>query len=142
MLIALILGYLFLGGSKDAVDLGRFYTDHAKSLIKAEIADPERRKAALESAEGAKKAVEETAKQMEKNGKRMKKLFEDYSSTPGEWSAAIEEGLAAEQPPFNQFVSARQAMLHSITPQEWTAIIAAAARKDESEAAKSDKKGL
>jgi hypothetical protein len=136
MLIALVLAYFFFGGSGGALDFGRFYTEQAKSLIKAEVSDSERKKSALESAESAKKAIEAMGKQMEKNSKRMKKLYEDYSSAPEEWNAAIQQGLDAEQLPFYDFVHARQALLKSVTPQEWSAIVADAKRRDEAAAAK------
>ena len=71
MLIALVFTYFFLGGS-GGVDFGHFYTEHAKSLIKAEVSDSERRKSALESAESAKKTIEALGKEMAKSAKRMK----------------------------------------------------------------------
>lgn len=140
MLIALVLTYLFLGGSGGAADFGRFYTEHAKSLIKAEVSDPVRKKSALDSAEGAKKAIEALAKRMEKNGKQMRKLYEDYSSPPEQWDTAIREGIGEEQKPFSDFVQSRQAMLKSVTAQEWSSIIADAKREDEVKAAKAAEK--
>ncbi len=135
MLIALVLAYLFLGGS-GGVDFGRFYAEQAKGFIKAEVGDSERRKSALESAESAKKAIEAMGKQMETNSKRMKKLYEEYSSKPEDWDSAIQEGLDAERGPFYDFVHARQALLKSVTPQEWSVIIDDARRSNEAAAAK------
>jgi hypothetical protein len=139
MLIALVLAYIFLGGG-GAADFGHFYTAQAKDLIKAEVSDSAHRKGALQGAENAKKAIEAMGKQMENNAKRMKKLYEDYSSTPEQWDVAVQEGIDSEQLPFYDFVRSRQALLQSVTAQEWSAIIADAKQEDEVAAAKAAKK--
>ena len=140
MLIALVLTYLFLGRSGGAADFGHFYNNQARSLVKAAVSDPVRKKSAVESAESAKKAIEALAKQMEKNGKQMRKLYEDYSSQPEQWDRAIQSGIDVEKQPFNDFVGSRKSLLKSVTPQEWNAIIADAKRENEAAAAKAAEK--
>ena len=139
MLWALLAYYLF-GGFGGATALGHFYNDQAKSLIKAEVKDSRRRDNAQVFAEMVKKGVNTLLKETGQNGKNMKKLYQDYSSTPAQFDAVIQESLNEQRRTVSDIVQSRQALLRAVTREEWNAIIVNAKRQDEAAAAKAAEK--
>lgn len=139
-MLILLFSFLFLGGSAGPGNLGRFYLTQAKEYIGDEVKDPAREDAAQESAKAAKKGIAAYKKQSGKNVKAFKKLYEDYDSTPEQFDALIQTSLVAQKETVEGIFESRQAMLKSITPGEWTAIIADAKAEDEADARKAAEK--
>ncbi|HWX68573.1 MAG TPA: hypothetical protein VNY25_02615 [Steroidobacteraceae bacterium] len=135
-----LLAYYFFGGFGGATALGHFYNDQAKSLIKAEVKDSRRRDNAQVFAEMVKKGVNTLLKETDQNGKKMKKLYQDYSSTPAQFDAVIQESLNEQRRTVSDIVQSRQALLRAVTQEEWNAIIVNAKRQDEAAAAKAAEK--
>ena len=135
-----LLAYYFFGGFGGASALGHFYNDQAQSLIKAEVEDSRRRDNAQVFAGMVKKGINTFLKQTDQSGKKTKKLYQDYSSTPAQFDAVIQEGLDAQRHTVVDIIESRAALLRAVTPQEWSAIIAAAKRQDDAAAAKAAEK--
>jgi uncharacterized protein YoxC len=135
-----LLAYYFFAGFGGTTALGHFYNDQAKSLIKAEVKDSRRRDNAQVFAEMVKKGVNTLLKETDQNGKKMKKLYQDYSSTPPQFDAVIQESLNEQRRTVSDIVQSRQALLRAVTQEEWNAIIVNAKRQDEAAAAKAAEK--
>ena len=73
-------------------------------------------------------------------GDAFSKLLKDYESTPEQFDALIEESLAQQRQSAAAVFEARQTMLKSVTPEEWSAIVAAAQRENEGDAKKAAEK--
>jgi hypothetical protein len=131
-----LLAYYFFGGFGGAGALGHFYNEQAKNLIKAEVHDPRRRDNAQVFAALVKQGSGKFFKQTDQNRALLNKLYQDYSSTPAQSDAAIQEGMDEQRQTFLDIVQSRQALLRAVTPEEWNAIVAAAKREDEEAAAK------
>lgn len=136
----ILLGYYLFGIGGGGGDLGHFYNDQAKSLIKAEVKDARRQDNAQVFAGMIKKEISAFAKKMDQNGKKLKKMYQDYSSTPAQFDAVIQEGMDEQRQTFTEIVQSRQALLRAVTPEEWNAIIADAKRQDEATATKAAEK--
>jgi len=139
MLIFLFFVYL-LGGSRGPTNLGHFYLEQAKECIGAEVKDPAREKEAKAAVKEAKKGILKFINQTNKSGKTLNKLFKDYNSTPEQFDALIEESLVQQRQSAATVFEARQAMLKSITAEEWSAIMARAQRQNEADAKKAAEK--
>lgn len=87
-----------------------------------------------------KKGVNTLLKETDQNGKKMKKLYQDYSSTPAQFDAVIQESLNEQRRTVSDIVQSRQALLRAVTQEEWNAIIVNAKRQDEAAAAKAAEK--
>ena len=135
-----LLAYYFFGGFGGASALGHFYNDQAKSLINSEVKDPRQRDNAQVFAAMVKQGIGTFLKQTDQNGKQLKRLYQDYSSTPAQFDALIDQGMDEQGQTFSDILQSRQALLRAVTPEEWNAIIAAAKRQDEAAAAKAAEK--
>lgn len=75
-----------------------------------------------------KKGINTFLKQTDQNGKKRKKLYQDYSSTPAQFDAVIQEGLDEQRAVVSDIVQSRQALPRAVTQEEWNAIIVDAKR--------------
>lgn len=139
MLILLFIIF-FLGGGGGLAQVGNFYVKQARSCIGAEVKDPAREKEAKAAAKAVKKEILTFAKNVRKDGKALRKIFKDYASTPAQFDAQVETSLARQQEAVTAIFESRRTMLKSITPEEWTAIIANARREDAEKAARTTTK--
>lgn len=139
MLIFLFIVYVLAGGSGPA-DLGKFYLKQAREYVGNEVKDPAREKAAKAAAKEAKKGILTFLKQTMKSDKAFRKLVKDPTSTPEQFDALLNESLARQREAVTAVFAARQALLKSVTPGEWSAIVTAAQRENAADARKAAEK--
>ncbi len=139
MLIFLFIVYV-LGGTAGTANLGKFYLKQAREFIGVEVKDPAREEAAKDAAKAAKKGIVSFVKETIKNDKAFRKLVKDYASTPEQFDALVNESLARQRETMTAVFASRQALLKSVTPEEWAAIVADARRENEEDARKAAEK--
>ena len=128
MLMATLLALMlyFGGGPEGSGIFGQFMTQYVEAPIKKVVTDEKRREETLASLAKTKKDIAAFNTALQNDHAAMEKLLKDYRSTPEQFSRTSAVILDKSEQTVHLLWQDRAAMLKSITPDEWDAIVAEA----------------